>query len=204
MPGRPVISTCGTPTEKVSEFLDNQLKPVMQEGMSYIKDSNDFKHKIRDLKDTPNDALLVTADVVGLYSTIPHEAGLQALKEVLERRKDKKISTSVLVKMAAFVLKINYFEFNGEVKLQISGTAIGTKFAPTYASIFIDEIETKFLDTQEFKPLIWFRYIDDVFFIWTHDKEKLEEFLKILITTTPTLYLPMSSIEKTFPCWILR
>ena len=51
VPGRPVISNCGTPTEKVSEFLDNQLKPVMREGMSYIKDSNDFMHKIRDLKD---------------------------------------------------------------------------------------------------------------------------------------------------------
>ena len=46
-------------------------------------------HKIRDLKDIPNDALLVTADVVRLYSSIPHEAGLQALKEVLERRKHK-------------------------------------------------------------------------------------------------------------------
>ena len=101
MPGRPVIPNCGTPTEKVSEFLDNQLKPVMREGMSYIKDSNDFMHKIRDLKDIPNDALLVTADVVGLYPSIPHEAGPQALKEVSERRKDKKISTNDLVKMIA-------------------------------------------------------------------------------------------------------
>ena len=42
----------------------------------------------------------------------------------------------------------------------------------------MDEIETNFLDTQEFKPLVRFRYIDDVFFIWTHCKEKLEEFLK--------------------------
>ena len=135
-------------------------------------------YKIRDLKDIPNDALLVTADVVGLYPSIPQEAGLQARKEVLERRKDKKISTNDLVKMAVFVLKNNYFEFNGEVKHQISVTAIGTKFAPTYVSIFMDEIETNFLDTQEFKPLVWFRYIDDVFFIWTHGKEKLEEFLK--------------------------
>ena len=64
VPGRPVISNCGTtPTEKVSEFLDNHLKPVMQEGLSYIKDSSDFKYKIRDLKDIPNDALLVTANV---------------------------------------------------------------------------------------------------------------------------------------------
>ena len=42
----------------------------------------------------------------------------------------------------------------------------------------MDEIETNFLDAQKFKPLVWFRYIDDVFFIWTHVKEKLEEFLK--------------------------
>ena len=81
--------------------------------------------------------------------------------------------------MAAYVLKNNYFQFNGEVKHQISRTAIGTKFAPTYASIFMDERETKFLDIQEFKPLVWFQYIDDVFFIWTYGKGKLKEFLKI-------------------------
>ena len=69
--------------------------------------------------------------------------------------------------MSAFVLKNNYFEFNGEVKHQISGTAIG-----------MDEIETKFLDTQEFKSLVRFRYINDVSFIWAHGKEKLEDFLK--------------------------
>ena len=38
----------------------------------------------------------------------------------------------------------------------------------------MDEIETNFLDTQEFKLLVWFRYIDYIFFIWTHGKEKLE------------------------------
>ena len=32
VPGTPVISNCGTPTEKVSEFLDSDLKSVMQEG----------------------------------------------------------------------------------------------------------------------------------------------------------------------------
>ena len=80
--------------------------------------------------------------------------------------------------MAAFVFKNNYFEFNGEVKHQILRAVIGTRFAPTDAFIVIDIIETNFLDTQEFKPLVWVRYIDDVFFIWTHGKEKLGEFLK--------------------------
>ena len=30
VPGRPVISNYGTPTEKVSEFLHHHLKPIMQ------------------------------------------------------------------------------------------------------------------------------------------------------------------------------
>ena len=103
----------------------------MQESWSYIKDSNDFIKKVKNLKDIPQDALLVTADVVGLYPSIPHEAGLKALKEALDKRENRNIATNDLVRMAEFVLKNNYFEFNGQVKQQISGTAIGTKFAPT-------------------------------------------------------------------------
>ena len=67
--------------------------------------------------------------------------------------------------MAEFVLKNNYFKFNGKVKQQISGTAIGTKFAPTYACVFMDQVEIDFLRAQENVPFVWFRYIDDVFFI---------------------------------------
>ena len=82
VPGRPVISNCGTPTEKVSEFLDSQLKSLMQSGKSYIKDSGGFIEKIKSLKNLPESVVLVTADVVGLYQGIPHDNGL----EVLERR----------------------------------------------------------------------------------------------------------------------
>ena len=145
VPGRPDISNCGITTDKLLKFLNNQLKEVMQNGWSYIKDSNDSIKKIKHLKSIPDNALLVNADAVRLSPSIPTEAGLKALKEVLDRREEKKISTKVLVKIAEFVLKNNYFQFNGQVKHQISGTAIGIKFAPTYACIFMDEIETKFL-----------------------------------------------------------
>ena len=43
VPGRPVISNCGTPTEKISEFLDHHLKPVMQKGISYVRLSTFFR-----------------------------------------------------------------------------------------------------------------------------------------------------------------
>ena len=74
----------------------------MQNGASYIKDSNDFKSKIKNI-DIPNDALLVTADVVGLYHSIPHEAGLNALRVALYKRTCKEIPIENLIKMAEFI-----------------------------------------------------------------------------------------------------
>ena len=106
--------------------------------------------------------------------------------------------------MAAFILKKNYFEFNGEVKHQIPGTATGIKFPPTYASIFMDEIETTFLDTQEFKSLVWFQYIDDVFFIWKHGKQKLEEFLKDFNNYHPNIKFTHEFNEENIPFLDLR
>ena len=65
-PGRPVISNCGTPTEKVSEFLDHQLQSIMKQGNSYIKDAGDFLEKLGAIGEIPRGAILETADVVGL------------------------------------------------------------------------------------------------------------------------------------------
>ena len=154
VPRRPVISNCGTPSERAPEFLDHHLKPVMQNGKSCIRDSSDFISKIKDLNNIPQGALLVTADVVGLYPSIPHDLGLKSLREVLEKRKLKPVSTDDLVRMAEFLLQNNCFEFNGEIEDQISGTAVGTKFAPPYACIFMDQVETQFLKTQQCKPLV--------------------------------------------------
>ena len=64
-----------------------------------------------------------------------------------------------------FVLKYNFFELNGEVKRQKSETAIGIKLAPPYAFIFMDEIETEFLKSQQFQPFLLLRYIHDTFFV---------------------------------------
>ena len=41
----------------------------------------------------------------------------------------------------------------------------------------MDETETKFLQTQEFRSLVWFGYIDDVYFIWTHGPDKFVSFI---------------------------
>ena len=164
VPGRPVISNCGMPAEKISEFLDHHLKPPMKQGESYIKDTGDFLENLKRVEEIPKGAILVTADVVGLYPSIPHDGGLEILRKQYDKFMDKMVPTEDIIKLADFVLKNNLFEFNCKFYQQISGTAIGTKFAPPYACIFMDFIETEFFKTQAIKPWLWKRFIDDIFF----------------------------------------
>ena len=90
-------------------------------------------------------------------------------------------------------------EFNRKVKKQLSGSAIGTKFAPTYASIFMDKLENNFLKSQELTPLLWYRYIDDVFFIWTHGEEKLASFIDDLNNYRPNIKFTHKSNKEHIP-----
>ena len=53
---------------------------------------------------------MVTVEVVGQYPSISHDASLKALRKALDNTDD-------FTKMAEFVLKYNYFELNGKVKL---------------------------------------------------------------------------------------
>ena len=137
IPGRPVIFNCGTPTEKVSEYLDFLLKPVTQDGWSYIKDTGDFLKKIKRLGKMPEGAILVTADVGGLYPNIPRDLRLQSLKQRLNETGISKVLTEEIISQAEFVLKNSYFEFNKKVCKQILKTAIGAKSAPPYICIFM-------------------------------------------------------------------
>ena len=57
---------------------------------------------------------------------------------------------------------------------------MGTKCAPNYAIIFMDHLEQGFLQTQLLTPLMWWRYIDDIFFVWSHSREELNPFMNEL------------------------
>ena len=100
----------------------------------------------------PPNAILVTVDVVDLYLSIPHDAGLKALHEKSEERNDKSVPMADLVNMADFLLKNNYIDFDSCIKQQISGTARGTKFASACACIFMDKVESAFLESENTKP----------------------------------------------------
>ena len=134
-----------------------------------IFETGDFIDKMKRIGKIPECSFLVTADVAGLYHSIPHKN---------QRNKPStKIPTNDLVNLSEFVLKNNLFEFNDKIKQQISGTAIRTKLAHPYACIYMDKTETDFPKTQDLQPFIWLRYSDDIFFfvIWRHGEAELAE-----------------------------
>ena len=54
--------------------------------------------------------------------------------------------------------------------------------APSYANIFMDRLERGLIENAEVKPRIWWRYIDDIFIVWTEGEEKLRRFIVTLTT----------------------
>ena len=46
------------------------------------------------------------------------------------------------------------------------------------------------------QPLLWLRFIDDIFFIWIHGKEELKKFIEKFNNFTPNLRFTYESSEK--------
>ena len=85
------------------------------------------------------------------------------------------------------VLINNNFTFDGNHYLQINGTAMGTKMAPSYANIFMGDLEERLLLSSLKQPLSWFRFIDDVDMKWIHSDKELDEFFEHANSIHPSI-----------------
>ena len=106
-------------------------------------------------------------DVTSLYTNIDHEEGAEACFQKLETRKKKSIPSKILKSLILLVLKCNAFRFGTTIFQQVMGTCMGTPMSPNYANLFMDRFESNLVDSYRkrtgFAPLVWFRYIDDIF-----------------------------------------
>ena len=53
------------------------------------------------------------------------------------------MTTETSLELEKIILKNNIFRFNQKILKQLRGTAIGTKFAQSYAIIFMTELEER-------------------------------------------------------------
>ena len=190
-PGRPVVSSIDCHTEKISHFVDHHLQPLNKALPSYVQDTTDFLQKLRALpEELPEDALLVTMDVRSLYTNVPNQEGIEAVKSYLRARaepSDRNLS-QVIATFLSLILTLNNFVFNDENYVQVNGASMGTKCAPSYASLFMGKFEeTHILPKIRDLILIYVRYIDDIFFIWTGTERELLQFFSEINSVHPTI-----------------
>lgn len=199
-PGRPIVSGNQSLTEPLSKFVDHHIKDLVQSLPSFLKDTTDFLVKLSGIGEVNETDLLCSMDVTSLYTNIPHDAGLAALEYYLQTNQVP--HADFLLSLANEVLKKNYFMFQNRFFLQTQGTAMGSPMAPNYANLFMGKFEHDFIyNDNGFKQHLkgYYRFIDDLFFLWTGPKEELLAFNDYVNSRLPSIKFTLSYDDKTMP-----
>ena len=162
--GRPIISGCDGPTEKLSAFIDKLLQPITQNQQSYLKDTTDFTNILENIK-VPKNTILVSMDVTSLYTDIPQEKGIETVCRAYDTfyKNEPPVPTRLINQTLRLILQENSFQFIEGHYLQTHGTAMGTKMAVAFANIFMAKIETEIISKAKYRPITFKRFIDYVF-----------------------------------------
>ena len=187
---RPIVAGPSCPTHRISNLMDILLQPFLKKITSYVKDNIHFLNMLPN--NTIPNSILATFDVTNLYSNIPYELGKEAINFWLDKHPEilnSRFNKDFIMDALDLILNKNTFQFDNRYYIQVIGTAMGTKAAPSYATLTLAFLEEKLYNTmenkygqatlQEFKQS-WKRYLDDCFVIWNKSWGNIEKFHSIL------------------------
>lgn len=203
-PVRPINSGSGSITENISLFVNHHIKDLSNTHSSYIQDTPDFLReieKINSSQELPENALLASLDVTGLFTNIPHADGISTMREALEERTNPKVPSDFIVQLMQLILQYNLFTFHDATYKQLIGVAMGTHPAPPYADIFMDrKIDRKIIDLALIELSLMLltlkRFLDDYFMIVSCSTKKLHEFFDKINQIHPSIKLTMTHTSR--------
>ena len=205
-PIRGIISGRGSPTERLSGFIDHFLQPGMKSLGTFLKDTKHTLQIISRLNDqiengdlSLDGVNLVSLDVNKMYNNITENLGKSACEKYLQSRPvlstqsanqktDNFVTTVSLMKGLDLCLKNNYFCYDGKVYRQTGGVGTGSKMAPPYACIAMGDYEKEVFNSGNDMldlVLLWKRFIDDIFLLFKGSKDECELFLEWLNSIMP-------------------
>lgn len=196
--GRPITAGPNSPTRGLCELLEKILSPFVPRLKTFVKDDRDFLSRVPRFIDYDCD--LVSCDIVSLYTNIPHDLGLEALRYWLTKYPEllpQRFSVEFVLEASKLILENNNFKFDGVCYHQEIGTAMGAVFAPPYACLAVGYLEETKLERTilpqyfcaEDCALILYlllRYIDDGFIPWPK-RLNLQDFIKALNSLHPMI-----------------
>ena len=131
------------------------MAPLVKQLLSYVKDSNHALQILESFSFTGSHQYLFTMDIKSLYTVIPNNDALQALKYHLDLRPEQLPPTHTLVRLAELVLNLNCFDFDGKYYQQVGGVAMGRKWGPTmHACLLVTSREKCFRVSRKKASLV--------------------------------------------------
>jgi len=103
VPLRPIVNTIGSPTYELAKYVAKIRKPLVGNTDSFIKDSHDFVNLIKNEK-MESDYILVSFDVVSLFTKIPLDEAIPVIKDV---------TNPGTARLAEICLRSTVFTFQG-------------------------------------------------------------------------------------------
>jgi hypothetical protein len=208
-PLRVIINGRNHPTRNIAEFVEKQLENHVHQLPSFIQDTSDFIRKIGNLPSPlPDNCIMFCMDVKALYPSVPRKEARIAIEKALNNSNNKEVDTGTILEMMDMVLENNTFTFNKKNYVQVEGTAIGSKLGCNYACTYMGAWEKILLEKSELIPMVMYRYIDDIWGIWTGSNESLLKFHTLANAIHPNIIVDLrtstENIEFLDVCIIIK
>ena len=81
--------------------------------------------------------MLVTLDVISLFTNIPQEEGTLCAEQALNQRDNLQVPTEFIISMLRITYKKNIFSFSYKLYSQEEGTSMGPRHSPRFADVFM-------------------------------------------------------------------
>ena len=177
-PLRPIVSQIDSPSYKLNKYLDYLLTTAEKQIPFLLQDTTRYLQYIEDIPTFENNTpLLFTLDVVSLYTVLPHDMCVEYVTEMYMETLPqwntytpdiRPIPTSLLKAIINIILNQTFFEFNSCTYTQNFGITMGAPSSVKIANItlykHLQKIQHSFTC---FKPLYYYRLIDDIMGVWT-------------------------------------
>ena len=193
IPLRPIVSACGDPLDKLTWFLERIISQLLPFVPSHLRNTYDYLDRLKQTfpRGAPANAILFTVDVANLYGNIPIKEAIDATMKLIAKHQNNidllGLDMKTIENLISHCLTNNYVRFGSKFYKQSEGIAMGSRVAPPLAIIFMDAIESMMPSSSDLQPAIYMRYIDDIFGIWTHGADSLDQFIDHMNSFHPSL-----------------
>lgn len=188
--GRPIVSDCSSESYHISEYIDSFIAPLSVLHPAYLKDTYDFVKKVKG-RSVKKDCFLVTGDVTSLYTNMNLDRVLKVVEQAFADHPDSSRPSTEILQLLEITLKNNDFTFNDNFYLQVHGTAMGKKYAPSLANLYLQYFDHMAMHGFRIKPEYYARFLDDIFIIWYGSLEELSEYNIFLNSLIPDIEITL-------------